>query len=202
MRGFPWIERTALLRGSLAKGSEVRTLAVCVAVGVITGLLVAAVRLNLGLPGHKALLWMPPIIVARLLGRCSGGATAAGAALVGTTFGAGGNLAGGFSGAPLILVACVFLDLVIHLLESREIAAWLQVPAVGAAGMFANLICLAKRLAVPSGFGAHLLLNATGFWWRLCSYAFFGLAAGLTGATVAHGLRRPAKSAHYSSSNS
>jgi hypothetical protein len=190
MHGSLWIGRRVVLAGSLAKGSQLRMWVACLAVGVITGLLVAGIRLNLGLPGHKALLWMPPIIIARLLSHCSGGATTAGAALVGTTFGVGGHLAGGSSGAPLILIACAFLDLVIHLLERRRISAWLHVPAVGVAAMFANLICLGKRLFLPEGFGAHLLLNVSGFWARFCSYAFFGLAAGLIAATTAYYLQR------------
>jgi hypothetical protein len=165
-------------------------LVVCIAVGAISGLLVAVVRLNLGLPGHKALLWMPTVIIARVLGRCRVGATAGSTAVMVTTFTLGGNLAGGPMGLPLILVAGAFLDLVIGFLERGRVPAWLHVPVLGAAGMLANLICLTRRLVLPAGFGAHLLLDASGFWFQFCSYAFFGLAAGLIAAMTARSMKR------------
>ena len=165
-------------------------LAVCIAVGAIAGLLVAGVRLNLGLPGHKALLWMPAVIVARMLGRCRVGATAGAAATAFTTFGLGGNLAGGPGGLPLTIVAGAFLDLVIGSLERGKVPAWLHVPIIAAAAMLANLICLTRRLFLPAGFGVHLLFDASGFWFRFCSYAFFGLVAGLIAAIVARSAGR------------
>ena len=164
--------------------------ALCVALGVIAGLLVASVRLNLGLPGHKALFWMPAIIVARMMGRCRVGATAGAAATSFTTFALGGNLAGGPMGLPLIIVAGAFLDLVIGALERRKVPVWLHVPVIGAAAMLANLICLTRRLLLPAGFGAHLLLDTSGFWFQFCSYALFGLAAGLIAGIVACSARR------------
>jgi hypothetical protein len=160
-------------------------LAVCLAVGTISGLLVAGLRLNLGLPGHKALLWMPAVIIARMLGRCRVGATAGAAGAAFTTFGLGGNLAGGPGGLPLVVVAGAFLDLVIGSLERGKVPAWLHVPIIGAAAMLANLICLTRRLFLPAGMGAHLLFDASGFWFRFCSYAFFGLAAGLVAGIAA-----------------
>jgi hypothetical protein len=165
-------------------------LAASLAVGVIAGLLVAHLRLNLGLPGHKALLWLPPIIVARLLGRCRIGATAGSAAAGCTTFALGGNLAGGPLGLPLLIVAGIFLDLVISSLESRKVPAWLYVPSIGIAALCANLIGLGKRMLLPAGFGAHLLFNDSGFWFRFCSYALFGLAAGVLAALTACCVRR------------
>jgi hypothetical protein len=190
MRGVPWIEDRVILPGSLAKSGQLPMLAACLAVGVLAGILVAAVRLNLGLPGHKALLWMPPILVARRLSRCRGGVTAGGAAMAGTTFGLGGHLAGGFAGLPLILAACAFLDLVIHWLESKRISGWRQVPMMGLAALVANLICLTKRLALPAGSGAHLLLDTSGFWFRFGSYACFGLVAGLVAAVTVQAVDR------------
>ncbi len=185
MRGFPWTNERATLRHSIAEGARLGMLATPLAVGVIAGLLVAHVRLNLGLPGHKALLWLPPIIVARMLGRCRIGATAGSAATACTTFALGGNLAGGPLGLPLLVLAGIFLDLAIGSLESRKASARFYVPVIAVAAMFANLICLAKRLLLPTGLGAHLLLNASGLRFRLCSYALFGLAAGLiAGVTV------------------
>jgi len=190
MHGFPWIKNEAILRDSIAKDSRVRMLAICIAVGVIAGLVVAGVRLNLGLPGHKALFWMPAVIIARMLGRCRVGATAGAAATAFTTFALGGNLAGGPMGLPLVVAAGAFLDLVIGSLERGKVPAWLHVPTIGVAGMLANLICLTKRLFLPAGLGAHLLSNASGFWFQFCSYAIFGLAAGLIAAIAARFVRR------------
>jgi hypothetical protein len=56
--------------------------------------------------------------------------------------------------------------------------------------MLAKLICLAKRLFPPAGFGVHLLFDASGFWFRFCSYAFFGLVAGLIAGIVARSAGR------------
>ncbi len=190
MHGFPWIKNGIPLRDSIAKDSQIRMLMVCIAVGAIAGLVVAGVRLNLGLPGHKALFWMPAVIIARMLGRCRAGATAGAAATAFTTFALGGNLAGGPMGLPLVVVAGAFLDLVIGTLESRKVPAWLHVPAIGVAAMLANLICLTRRLLLPVGLGAHLLFDASGFWFRFCSYAFFGLVAGLIAAVVTHSVKR------------
>jgi len=194
MHGFLWIRRGVTLRGSIAEGSRLRMLVACIAVGVIAGLVVAGVRLNLGLPGHKALLWMPAVIVARMLSRCRVGATAGSAAVVFTTFGLGGNLAGGPAGLLLTIVAGAFLDLVIRASESGSVPAWLHVPMIGVAAMLANLICLARRLLLPAGFGVHLLFDASGFWFRFCSYALFGLAAGLIAAMAARSIRRRRRS--------
>jgi hypothetical protein len=109
---------------------------------------------------------------------------------VGTTFGLGGHLAGGPLGLPLILVACAFLDGVIHVLECRKVSAWRQVPILGLAALFANLICLGKRLALPAGLGVHLLLDESGFWFRSGSYALFGLVAGLIAALTLRAVNR------------
>jgi hypothetical protein len=185
MRGFAWTNERATLRRSVAEGGQLKMLAAPLAVGVIAGLLVAHVRLNLGLPGHKALLWLPPIIVARMLGRCRIGDTAGSAATACTTFALGGNLAGGRLGLPLLVVAGIFLDLVISSLESRNAPARLYVPIIAIAAMLANLICLGKRLLLPAGLGAHLLFNASSLRFRLCSYALFGLAAGLIAGVTA-----------------
>ncbi len=190
MRGFPWTNEGVTLRRSIAEGAQLGMLAASIAVGVIAGLLVAHVRLNLGLPGHKALLWLPPIIVARMLGRCRIGATAGSAATACTTFALGGNLAGGPLGLPLLVAAGIFLDLVISSLESRKTPARLYVPIIAIAAMLANLICLGKRLLLPAGLGAHLLLNASGLWFRFCSYTGFGLAAGLIAAVTVYLVER------------
>jgi hypothetical protein len=45
-------------------------------VGVIAGMFMAHVKLDLGMPGHKAVFWMTPILIARILGKGKFGTTA------------------------------------------------------------------------------------------------------------------------------
>jgi hypothetical protein len=155
----------------------------CTATGVISGLLVAHVRLHLGLPGHKALLWMTPIIFARLLTRSKPGATAGASAAAVTSLGLGANLAGGPWALPLIAFAGAAIDAVVAFLEKHPLPPLLAAPIIGATAMLANLLCFVKRLANPIGAFPH---HAAASWWfRPLCYAAFGLAAGLIAATAA-----------------
>ena len=193
MPGFPLTERGTDRHDSIVSSHQLRMLALSLAVGVIAGLFITHVRFHLGLPGHKALLWMTPVILARLLGRCKAGATAGALSVAFSTFAIGGHLAGGVLGLPLIGFAGVVLDVVIHFLERFGAAGFqkwqtgclMTIPIVGAAAMFANLLCLAKRLLLPAGPTAHFVFGASGFWLNLGCYALFGLIAGLVGATLA-----------------
>ena len=53
---------------------------------------------------------------------------------------------------------------------------------LGLAGIIANLICLSKRMILPAGLSPHFILGFSESWLRLCSYAFFGLLAGIVAA--------------------
>lgn len=170
---------------SIVKSRQLKMLAASIAVGVIAGLFIANVRLHLGLPGHKALFWMTPVIVARLLGRCRAGTTAGALSAAFTTFVLGSHLAGGVLGLPLIGFAGIILDAVINFLEKRKMSALLVIPIIGFTAMLANLLCLVKRLLVPLGHAPQLLFGISGFWLKLASYAFFGLMAGLIAAMLA-----------------
>lgn len=185
MRGSLLTKRKGDRWNSILKSHQLRMLAVSVAVGVIAGLFIGTVRLGLGLPGHKSLFWMTPVIIARLLGRCKAGTTAGALSAAFTTLAAGGRLAGGIMGLPLIGLAGIVLDVVINSLEKREMPALLVIPIIGITAMLANLLCLVKRLLVPLGPGSHFVFGVSGFWFKLICYAFFGLTAGLIAATLA-----------------
>ncbi len=207
MRGFLLIERKAERWGSILKSRQLRMLGVSASVGIIAGIFVGAVRLKLGLPGHKVFLWLTPVIVARLLGRCKAGTTAGAlsSALAGLAL--GGNFAGGILGLPLIGFAGVILDLVINSLEGPREAGSQQrqspylstIPIIGITSMFVGLLCFIKRLLVPAGVNRHFLFGISGFWYQFICYAFFGLSAGLVAATIAclinrrHRIRRGIK---------
>ena len=185
MRGSLLTKRKGARWNSILKSHQLRMLVVSVAVGVIAGLFIGNVRLGLGLSGHKSLFWMTPVIMARLLGRCKAGTTAGALSAAFTTLAVGGRLAGGIVGLPLIGLAGIILDVVINSLEKRQTPHLLTIAIIGITAMFANLLCLGKRLLVPLGLGSHFVFGVSGFWFKLICYAFFGLTAGLIAATLA-----------------
>jgi riboflavin transporter FmnP len=160
-------------------------LLVCSSVGVIAGLLIAFVRLNLGMPGHKAFFWMTPVLIARLRGGCKIGTTAGGLFAALTTYALGANLAGGAIGMPMIVLAGIILDWTVNFLEKNKISGLKMILAIGLAGVAANLVCLAKRLILPTGLNPHFIFGVSWFWFRLFSYAFFGFIAGIAAAISA-----------------
>jgi len=184
MRGFLWTEGHCGLAGSRADSRSLAAPLVCIAVGVAAGLAAAHVRLHLGLPGHKAILLVTPVIVARLVWGSSigaiGGMLAAGLASMageGHWVGAGTHLAAaGLAGAAL--------DAVIGFAERRRRlrSPWL-IPLVGLAGLVANLVMLGERCLAPV-FQSHQVAGLSGAETRLVSYGFFGLVSGLLGATA------------------
>jgi len=170
---------------SLASVEAVERFLACAAVGVLAGIAAAHVRLHLGLPGHKALLWMVPVIAARLVFPSMAGATAGAVSAALATLAAGGNLAGDAMGFPIVGLAGMMLDAAVGLAERRRLRAAWRIPLVGFAALVANLVMLGKRLASPL-FASHQVLWSTGLEARLISYAVFGLASGLLAATLAH----------------
>jgi len=168
----------------LARAAQLRSLAGCTAVGVLAGVAMAHARLHLGMPGHKALFWMIPILVARLLYRHRVGATAGACAAAGASLALGGNLAGGVLFVPLVALAGGLLDAAAAWGERRALPVAMRIGLMGAAGAAANVLCAAKRLLTPQ-LNAHALLGLRGLPAQLLSYALFGLLAGLTAAAVA-----------------
>lgn len=167
-----------------------RGLAVSVSIGIIAGALAGTLKLHLGLSGHKALIWMAPVIAARLLGRCRIGTTAGAFTVAFVSLGAGGNLAGGLLGLPLVGAAGALVDACVFKLEKSKTSALTSIIAIALAAMLANLICCLKRLLAPTGIAPHDVLGSAGVLLRLMSYALFGFLAGLIAAIGAFALRR------------
>jgi len=189
MPGFPSIESTRSRTDSPAAAAALEGLLGAVAVGVLAGLAAAHVRLHAGLPGHKALLWMAPVVAARLVFPSVAGATAGAVTAALAALAAGGSLAGGATGLPAVGLAGMLLDGAIGLAERRRWSAAWTVPLVALAGMAANALMLAKRLTMPL-LESHAAAGAPEVVLRLASYAAFGLAAGLLGAAAGYLVRR------------
>ena len=131
------------------------------------------------MPGHKAFLWMTPLLIVRLRGGCKIGTTAGGLFAALTTYSLGANLAGGVTGLPMIVIAGAILDSTVHFLEKNKISGLPMLLALALAGLAANLVCLAKRIILPAGLNPHFIFGVSDFWFRLLSYAFFGLISGI-----------------------
>ena len=99
---------------SLVQSSQIKMLLVSISIGVLCGLFIALVRLNLGMPGHKAFFWMTPLLIARLRGGCKIGTSAGSLFAAITTYSLGANLAGGLLGMPIIVLAGMVLDLSVN----------------------------------------------------------------------------------------
>jgi riboflavin transporter FmnP len=153
-------------------------------VGVIAGLFIATVRLNLGMPGHKAFLWMTPVLIARLRGGCKIGTTMGGLFAAVTAYSLGSNLAGGIIGMPMIALAGAILDWTVNFIEKNKVSGLKMILTLALAGLIANLVCLAKRMILPTGISPHHLFGLSTFWFKLLSYAFFGLLSGITAAII------------------
>jgi len=156
-----------------------------ISVGVIAGVFVAYVKLGLGLSGHKALFWMTPVLLARLLGKCKTGTTAGALAAAFTCYTLGGRMGGGLLGLPLIGGAGILFDAVIGFAENRKLSRVSLIPLLGCTAMLGNLIMFSKRLINPAGASHAFLGIYYGFWFDLFTYALFGLLAGTIAAVGA-----------------
>ena len=170
-------------RAALAAG--IRAAMPHLAAGLIAGVLSANLRLGLGVPGHKALLWMLPILLVRLRWRHPVGATV-GAVGACASLAVGGHLAGGFWMISLVPLAGLVLDAAVGLAERLRLSAWRALPLLAVAATGANLVCAAKRLAAPA-LKYHLLFGLSDPWASVLSYASVGLICGLA-AGLAHAL--------------
>lgn len=170
-------------------------LAVC-AVGILAGIAVAYGRMPLHLPGHKALLWMVPVLACRLITRQGAAASVGASATVITALLLGGRLAGGVTAMPLVIVAGIVLDLFAANVERNQVAGWRTLLILTFAGCAANLLCCLKRVFEPSGTFLSLastldLMQVIGF------YALFGAAAGFIGGAIGLGIvRRRGSTSH------
>jgi hypothetical protein len=187
MHGYLSTEKKIVHWNSLLNAQQLRMLAISVSVGIITGLIITQpyLKLHLGLSGHKALFWMTPVLVARLLGKCKAGTTAGALAAAFTTFAFGGHLGGGIIGLPLVGFTGIICDTTIGFIEKTKLSPWLTIPILGFATMIGNLIMLTKRLLNPTGSVPHMAFEISPFWFDLLSYAFFGLLSGIIAAIIA-----------------
>ena len=189
MRGYLSIENRVALTEMVFGPEGVRGLAISLSAGLIAGCLAACLKLHLGLPGHKALLWMTPVIAARLLGRCRAGTTAGALTAAFVSIGMGGNLAGSLSGLPLVGAAGALIDATVAQLERRKASALTTIATVALGAMLANLVCCGKRLLLPTGLAPHDIFGGLDVLMRPLSYGLFGFLAGLIASTAAHLLR-------------
>jgi len=171
----PWSRVTAAIAPGALAGSF--------AVGVLAGLFMATVRLNLGMPGHKALFWMIPLLVARLSLRCPVGGTVAALGAACTSVAMGGHLAGGIAFVPLVGLAGGVLDALVAFAERHRLGVFWLIPLLAVGGAGANLLCAVKRMLTPQ-YQFHMLLGLTGRSAQLLSYAIFGWVSGLAGAIL------------------
>jgi hypothetical protein len=187
MRGFLWIEKSGTRSLNPAVRQQVRMLIASISVGVIAGVFVAYVKLGLGLSGHKALFWMTPVLLARLLGKCKAGTTAGALAAAFTCYSlpGGGHMGGGLIGLPLIGVVGIVFDAVIGFAERHQLSRVSLIPLIGFTALLGNLIMFSKRLLNPPGASHAFLGIYYGFWFYLFSYALFGLLAGTIAAVGA-----------------
>ena len=186
MRGSPLTESAVARSSSVAYAGQWRLLAANLLVGFAAGVLNASMRLDLHLPGHRALFWLTVVVAGRLSARHRFGATASATAAACMSLALGRNLAGGGLFLPLVSAAGTLIDTLAAFIERKSVPAWLVVVLMGVGGLGANLICSIKRLLIPPGavrvvFG---LPFPTG---NMASYALFGLLAGLGGALIAVG---------------
>ena len=188
MPGYPLTESVTSRWHRFVGAVGLRMLVANAAVGVLAGLAIAHVRLHLGMPGHKVLLWLTPIVAARLLARHPLGAATGALAAACVSLGLGGRFAGGILLLPLIGVAGAVFDGFILFAEKRQLHGWLVVLLAGAGGLAASLVVVLKRILLPQ-FRTHIVLGVSGPPAQILSYAFFGLLAGLVGAAAAVAVR-------------
>jgi len=186
MRGYLSIEKELSIRHRLTSNQQLRVLIPTLAVGVLVGIFASQTRLHLGLPGHKALLWITAAVMVRIYWGCWVGSTAAALTAAVTTVALGGNFAGNAAYLPMVGAAGIILDTTIGLIERWKLWAVLSIPMIGFAAMVANLVCLAKRLFSPLAHKHHILCGISGIYLDVLCYAFFGLLAGLAGAICAY----------------
>lgn len=190
MRGYLSTKRRILPADIVLGPDGVRGLIISLSAGVIAGCLTASLKFHLGLPGHKALLWMTPVIAARLAGGCRIGTTAGALTAAFVTLGLGANLAGSALGLPLIAVAGALIDAFIIRLEKHKASTLATIVGVAFIAMSANLICCAKRLLLPTGVAPQDVFSAVDFLLRPVWYGFFGFLAGFIAATGVQIIRR------------
>ena len=164
----------------------------CISVGIFSGLAVVASRqlihsfsrTGLGLSGHKAFLWMTPLLIARFRTGAKIGATAGSMFAAMTAYSLGSNFAGGLIGFPMIGVAAAILDGAADFIEKRKLSGFSIIFILAFAGVAANLVCFNKRLLNPSGHANGSLIA------DLFLYMLFGMISGVVAAVTVKTISR------------
>jgi hypothetical protein len=164
--------------------ADIETYLLIGAIGILCGVAVTCARTPLHLPGHKALFWMTPLLIVRLISKARFAVTAGTIAVVLTTAALGGRIAGGVMMMPLVIVAGAVLDLAAAAVERHNAGFLVGLCIIGSAAAGANLICFIKRSFEPLGSyfsSGNLTDMASVAAW----HAMFGLTAGLLAWMVA-----------------
>ncbi len=185
MRGFAWIEKQTRLK-SLYDPAGLGGLVLCLSVGVVAGLIASHARLHLRLPGHKVILWMTPVIIARLSGRFKFGATTGAIAAAITSLSVGGDLARNPLDLLLVGAAGVVLDVMISRVQKSKIPILVRMPVIAVAAMLANLILLGRKLFGAMGAGGYMRFTGRELYFRLLSYSVFGLISGILAVVIVY----------------
>jgi hypothetical protein len=138
----------------------------------------------LGLPGHKALLWIVPVLIARWVYGCWGSGIVGATATAAVAMAFGQDFAGSRMFLPLVLLAGAALDATVAVTRDWRLRWWAAIPLAALGGLVANLLCFVHRLLGPL-HPKHSFLNIPGAKGFLLSYALFGLLSGLIGAALA-----------------
>ena len=190
MPGSPWTAENRTMIGDRAVTDRFTALLMAFVVGAAAGLLSACVRLHLGLPGHKAVLLLAPVIAARFTLRLPAASTAGMAAASLASCAASGSLVGAAPQLLFFVLAGAVIDLAASFANRRRLATVWLIPLAALAGLAANMILLLARLIAPL-FRYHALPGLSALGTRVFSYALFGLIAGAVGAAAGRVLRPP-----------
>jgi hypothetical protein len=155
-----------------------------IAIGALAGLAYAVSKNPLGLPGHKALLWIVPVLTARWVYGCWGSGIAGAVSTAAVAMAFGQDFAGSTLFLPLVVLAGAALDAAVSVARGWRLRWWAALPLAGLGGLIANLLCFVHRLLGPL-HPKHSVLNIPGAKGFLLSYALFGLLSGLIGAALA-----------------
>ncbi|WP_433290005.1 hypothetical protein ACQPZQ_41780 [Pseudonocardia sp. CA-142604] len=140
---------------------------------------VADLRIPVGLPGHRGLIWLTLLAAVALSVRRPGVVTAVGAASTVLTFALGSTV-----GDPRYLAAAILLDatLAIPIVRRHPVLLALAASPI-------HLVALVAPLLGAVGVGGALVGFGSGLATKVGFHLAFGLVAGLLGWTVAAALR-------------
>jgi hypothetical protein len=140
----------------------------------------ADLRIPVGLPGHRGLVWLTLLVAVALSARRPGTVTAVGAASTVLGIALGSTV-----GDPRYLAAAMLLDAALVIPAVRRHPALLVIAASPI-----HLVALVGPLVGAVGGSAPLIGLGSGMGTRVVFHLAFGLAAGLLGWAIAAAARR------------